>query len=262
MARNNYKAKWLAAINNSDRHPDDEHKELKENVDAVNALQINTTLQIKRIQHPMMEAARNATNLLSVMDEFSAVGALKFGPAHHMIDSKLGEMDMVLIARRLRDILKLAEGRIGMLSVAYEDACDKIEEIQNQTKSLKTFAGKTGDVLTELFIIGAKPTERERQDLEQLEFDGDYNRYNIGYEDRDDDWELTQLAENAVLRARTPRTNQHVEEDDEEDDSSDEDETTTKSGHRRADSAIALTHSRNRSAQIVPMNLADEMEFT
>jgi hypothetical protein len=333
MSKNNYKAKWLSAINNSGNTLADTYRVAEGDIEEINAAQVNATLTMSRIRNPLIEAAANAKALLNLMDECRQIGNHEFAETTLPLDGKLSKMDLVTIARRTRDVVKIATARIGLLSVALDDAYETITKYESSIATMKPFAEGTAKTMTELFIVGVDPSERELQDVEAAYANGsgEYMRFGETYEDADDsDWELTPLTSGSNLRekrvestangsasttkiddlryndevamlrnmtanklksaqqteramhdavkskyvgAQTDTLKEANEDNEDGPSDSDEDDETSdaedaaireKQNHQRHDSAIALIHTRNRSAQVVPTTqrtLADEMDL-
>jgi len=261
--RMNYKAKWLDAIKAKEENPVTRLEAFKVDAEQLSSFQVNTTLQVDKIRHPLVEGARNAANLLSTMDEFRDCGVISFEETCLPIDAKLGDMDMVTIARRLRDSLRLAEARIGILSVALRDTEERSREYVSELSTVKEMMQRSGEKITELFVIGPGPSEAEKSAADHMILSGeDYRRFGLGYEDHDDDaWDMLRLNKESILRTRRlAQLNELVtdaedgDDDDDEDEDDDEqtDDDTQNKKHARHDSAIALVHRRNRSASVMP----------
>jgi hypothetical protein len=279
MSKNNYKAKWLSAINNSSHTLSDTYQVAEQEITEANAAHVNTSLTLKRVRNPLTEAAANARVLLDLMDECRTIGDYEFAPTTLPIDGKLAMMDMITIARRVRDTLKLATARVGIMSVALDEAYETIRKYESTISTMKPFVEQTAVTVTELFVVGAGPTERELLDVERAYADGagEYMRFGETYDDLgDDEFELTPLVDGSTLRAprsellagvlmtSRPRQNFTDTESDEDDESEDDKGDSAASKHTRRDSAVVIAHQRNRSAQIIPTagrTLAQELDL-
>jgi len=140
-------------------------------------------------------------SLVELLDECRYVGGVDFGEAIHGIDARLGSMTMIVMARRMRDIMKLAEARIGILAAALDDRDKAIEDLRTQIESTHDPAEQLEKAAIEALYIGHGATHHEISDYtEANDSTGIYNRFGLAYDDLDDDWMTTQLTSRSVLR--------------------------------------------------------------
>jgi hypothetical protein len=236
----NYKAKWLAALSEKQTVPTQAAEANSRNVEQIQETSITATTQLRRLQSVMIEATRNAKSLAELMDECQSSAGIEFGLTSHSIDSKLGSMDLVIMARRLRDVIKLAEIRIGILTAATDNLAEANARLLHDTST----AGIQNSILqratVETLLIGNKPTDAEFEDYRDNNSGTRYARYNESYTDVDESYVVAQLSPGTQLRSKV-----FTDDNDELESDSDDGENN----HRQL-----VSHRRNRSAVIVPTN--------
>lgn len=196
-ARNNFKAKWLAALESDAARPVDSVQLVEKAVNGVSTTVTDASISLGQISHSAMEAASQAIRLSRTLSEFQTVSQIDFGDISHGIDEKLTKMPIPVMMRRVRDILKIAEMRIGILSVMAEEAGEAVKSMEQKVRSLGSEISPLQVKIVEHAWIGTSPTSSEFEDYKDKT--SDYHRYGIQYDDLDDDWFDTRLG-NATLR--------------------------------------------------------------
>jgi len=225
QSKTSYKAKWLASLSDKQETPIAQAASLIKGSDEIKNAQVNTVLQIQKVHGTLIQAAMCAKSLISVMDESSSTPGLDFGQVGHEIDSKITKLDSNLIARRLRDVIKLAEARIGVLSAIAENALEANTLMANELLVLRTSTNSLERAAVESFYIGSQPTRKELDDLGEDPSTA-HKRFGVVYDDLPDEW-LDSALPHASNGYRTRRETLEtlVNGDDEDDESGSESET-------------------------------------
>lgn len=241
-SRQNYKAKWLAALSEKQTLPTDDAAKIEK--DAINIREAHTTAttQLRRLQTVMFEGAHAATRLNRVMDECRNVAGVEFGECVHEVDGKLGSLDMVVIARRLRDTIKVAEMRIGILTAAVDNIMEANQRIFAEVDMMGSHATLLQQAAVETLLIGNNPSEREMEDYQEHKTGTRFIRHNLEYQDMDEGYIVTQLSPHTQIRAQLFEDTASIDESDESASNDSAEEFRER----------ALTHRRNRSAIVVP----------
>jgi len=185
--RDNYKAKWLASLPSGVQTATDTAHDAQSTANAVNHAQVNTAIELTKARNAMIEATRCARSLAELMDECREVGGTDFGETVHAIDSSIANMNITVMARRMRDVLKIAEFRIGYLTAVVEDQSSAISAMKAEIKSLHLPTVGLQKSTIETLIIGTNPTLGELDDLDDKYSSGEYHRYGLCYEPIDDE---------------------------------------------------------------------------
>lgn len=237
--RNNYKAKWLAALADGVAAPSENSKIVTDSLDSAFVAAADATSSLGKIQHSAMEAAAAAKRVMTVMDELSYIAGIDFGQAAHGIDSKLSTMPLPVMLRRIRDILKMCETRIGVLSISAEESHEHLLKSRERAKNLTKEVKPLQATIVSSAWIGTSPTESELEDFYDKKAEN-FHRHGIQYEDLDDDWFDTRVGNHTVLR----QSNRTVADSD---DDTSEDESAT-----RALTQVSRIKASNRTAALVP----------
>lgn len=240
----NYKQKWLAALENHRVEPVTHAANETLRASSVQTTGTDAAIVLRRINGRVGEMAGVAKSLVDEMDSHQSVAGLTFGEVGGEIDTKLARMPVDVAMRRLRDLLKLAEARIAMLTIHADDL--HIANT-NLTESLKKAANSSKNVeraLLEVAWIGPNPTANEIQDFNDASA-GEYHRDNLHYEDLDEEYVMTKLFSGTSLRTVARRTPDLTDDQGEDDSDTSSDEAEKKI--RSMPSPV-----RNRHARIVP----------
>lgn len=201
--KNNYKAKWLAALSDKKESPTEAASTAEETSRGIVNAHIGTTIELKRLQTTMIDAAANARRLVSLLDEAKTCAGIEFGEAIHTIDGKLTQMDLITMARRFRDIFKIAEARIGFLSAACENLEEANGKLHLEISTTSASGLKLQNSTLETLVIGVSPTRSELEDFSDSERKGRRSvRFGCSYDDLDADWMDTQLTSTSMLSER------------------------------------------------------------
>jgi hypothetical protein len=188
--RANYKAKWLAAAGKGDGVQSEEIKPLIEATDNIVGAEVQAAVGLRKLSNTLIEAISEAKGLVNLMDEGADIGALHFAETKKSIDLKLSEHDLNIMARRLRDILKLAGARIGILTEAYEDSYNAVVKIKEAHRSVSSQSELLQSTVANTLLIGNNATGEEFTEyLRTTRAGQDYKRHKLDYEDLDSDWE-------------------------------------------------------------------------
>jgi hypothetical protein len=210
--RDNYKAKLEAALK-SGRTANEVSKSATTIIENAVDTTAGTTLELSKLQHVMLEAASTAKNLLELMECSRQIGEVSFPTIATAIDGRLNEMSMVVIARRVRDALKLAEARIGILSAAYENSYEAQINLEQNIKTVETSAQHIQKVAINSLFIGPHATANEVEDM-LSSTSAPRSRFGLTYEDLDDEWISTRLVDGAVLIEQTSDSSEEDSGDD------------------------------------------------
>lgn len=214
--KSNYKAKWLAALAENQTTPSQSAEAASTQVTKIMNGQIGTSVEMKRLQSTMMEAASSAKKLVSLLDETSVCAGIDFGETVHHVDSKLSHLNLQIMARRFRDLFRIAEARIGFLSAACDDHETANAQLLMEITTMEVSSRQLQATTVESLVIGSSPTRAEMEDFSDSERSGRrMTRFGITYDDLEHDWMETKLTRNAALREHTT------------DESSDESDTET-----------------------------------
>lgn len=243
--RNNYKAKWLAAVRDAGNDITDRAAEAPIISETVVNTEVTAHVELQKLQGITYETAAIAKSLAVLMTENRKVAGVDYGEVDHFIDAKLNKMPLYVVMRRIRDILKHAEFRVGMLTVA----CDELNEagqtlatelhaVQIQSQSLQRSTLNT-------LLIGPNATREEMDEYADVQKEHKrYNRYGLSYSDLSDD-----VFENFGMHAnhRNQALSDTADNESVDDSDSDNDRqivTTQRNknfrlNHQRDDSAVA-----------------------
>lgn len=236
--KNNYKTKWLQAL-------EEARGDVVNTADVKVALVQDTSreatdaaLALKQTRSMVNELAHVCEAVVDECDESRHVGGLEFCETRHAVDLQLPKMSTIVALRRVRDVLRIAEARIAILSLHCEDQYLSIKKYESTVDSLLTTKSQINRTLLETHYIGRSPTESELEDYN--DDSSSFARFGIKYEDVDDEWIDNMLTKNTVLRTKAP-----IADDSDEDDADDVDPED------KADMALAQ-FSRNRKATVQP----------
>jgi hypothetical protein len=210
--RNNYKAKWLAALADDVETPSVNAANLSKGLVTVKNVDADTALSLNKIKEGAIEAAGVAKRVLELMDEESTVAGVNFGVCGVSVDNKLAQLPVPIILRRLRDTLKIAEARIGMLSVAATEYYKAHQKLELEIRQVQEHQSHLHRALLETSYIGARPSTADMEDYQDARA-GEYARFGLAYEDLEDDW-----LDNALNENRTRKGTQSDESSDSDND--------------------------------------------
>lgn len=241
--RGNYKAKWLAALGQLEE-PDTVSVESRNKLRDGTLVATDAALEFRKIQTVTFEAAKAGKALVETLDEFQKVAGLDFGETLHEIDGKIGKMPVPILIRRLRDLLRIANMRIGLLSTAAIENHKVVIQLRDAIAACSPNTTTLDRTLKEVAWIGPQPSQSELEDF--VATNGNFARDELVYNDLDEDWFDTRLGNVAKLRIRTSD-----ESDDGEENTDSEDEPEVNALVRNENAR----HKRNRSAQVIPTEL-------
>lgn len=238
MAKHNYKQKWLDALEGQRKDPK-QSAEAHLHTLAENGLaQTNLNLTLQRISSVTGEVAHVARSLGSCFDETKNVAGLNFGEFVSEIDNKISTLPIHTVLRRVRDVMRVAEMRIGVISARCEELYEANEQYEARLDSLKTSNGLAMRTLMATEWVGPNPTRDEIDEFTTLK-EGHYKRGGLDYEDLDDAWFERNLFADAVLRVPALMSDADA---DSGDDSQEE-------------AVRAMSVTKNRRAQVVPRSV-------
>lgn len=212
--------------------------------------QSNLNLTLQKISSVTGEVASTARSLGQCFDDTRNVAGLNFGEFVSEIDSKINSMPVHTVLRRVRDVMKVAEMRIGVLTARCEELYDVNNMYETKLNNLVTSTNTAKRTLMNVDFVGPNPSPHEIDDFTSAPT-GEYGRFGLKYEDLDDQWIEQNLFHDAVLK--TPGLVRDEEEDSDAD--SDIMEAQVK----------AMTVQANRRAHVVPRSpthkLADHSDL-
>jgi hypothetical protein len=185
----NYKAKWLKAINEEGGAETERNIDRIKNRDAVIGAQASASLSIHQAGNALREAASKASSVIKTMDTYKKIGRLTFAETSSQIDLRLSHMDMTVMARRLRDALMLAEMRIGILSEAYNDSTTALIKLEEKDEAVsRQLEALNSSYMTNL-AIGINPTDEEVARYISTHGKAGFKRFNMEYEGLEENWD-------------------------------------------------------------------------
>jgi len=246
MANRNFKQKWLDALAQQGQTPGERALEVKAKAGFVSTTNTDAALALRKISSSLAEVSLAATSLVAEMDSHMVVAGLEFGEIQSEIDAKLTKLPADIAMRRIRDLIKVVEARLGVLHAHAHDL-----HISNEilTEGIEKAHGSRKNVTRALYDVawvGDSATQEEIEDFNDAHA-GEYHRDGLVYEDMDEEYIMTKLFAKTSLRTvRTQLDNSDDEGDDEDNYSaeSDPEDVTEKQ--------LMQLASRNRRAQIVP----------
>lgn len=185
--RNNYKAKWLAALKSDVETPSVSTAAVAKGLQTIRSIDSDTASAVNKIREAAIEAAVVARRVLELMDSEANVAGVDFGKVGVAIDSKLALMPVPIILRRLRDTLKIAEARIGILSVSANEYYTAHQKIVTEVDIVQSNQEHLQRALLETSYIGARPTTSDLEDYKDNKA-SDFTRFGLNYTDLPEDW--------------------------------------------------------------------------
>jgi len=183
--RDNYKAKWLAAIDPKSTLLEDISVDGGQTVDNVTSTHASLIADIRALHDTLIQGGNAAKSLCEVMDEFRLLGTIDFKEIQHNIDAKISTMPSKIIARRLRDVLRASQERIGLLSIMCMEQQDTIESLTSSMSILRHGTAKLQTTAINTLFIGQRATRDELEDYIKCPTKprrgSEYNEY-------DEDW--------------------------------------------------------------------------
>lgn len=161
--KDNYKAKWMAALEAGQKTGAEVASVAEAYIESAVGTQFGVTEQLSALHQTLIEAGVAAKSTCDLMDECRDIGHLCFKEVQHGIDPRISEMPSKIIARRLRDVLRLAEERIGILTSICEDQYEALGRIGGQMNLMNIQNDKTQRAAFNTLYLGraAKPNEIE-----------------------------------------------------------------------------------------------------
>jgi hypothetical protein len=162
--KDNYKAKWLAALAAHVQTPTQEAENLEKRIEVIDSTQFNAHRELEALHDVLIECAQQARGGCELLDHTRDVGTLMFKEAIHDIDGRISKMPSRVIARRVRDVLKLLEERVGIQFAIIDNQRTAIGSMTQKLSELEISNRKLQrSVLTGL-ILGQNPTANEMED--------------------------------------------------------------------------------------------------
>lgn len=196
----NYKQKWLSALERARNDiQDDTDLRVSKAADASREVS-DAVLSLNQARGMISQLTMHCQSLVSEFDESRSVGGLEFAEISHEVDTKLNKLPLHIALRRVRDILKLAEGRVAILSIQCEDLYIANQKYIDTLDKTVRDKDRLHRALIETCYIGDKPTEAELEDFNDTP--NDFKRYGLHYADLDENWEDTMLTQGTILREK------------------------------------------------------------
>lgn len=233
-ARNNYKAKWLAALKESEQTPTERSSNIENTSQSIVNTSANASISINKIQHAAMETAAQAKKTIQTLVDHRITAGIDFGDVTHGIDNKLSSMPIPIMMRRIRDILLMCEMRIGILSISADESHRELVRSHERVTSLQRSLEPLQSSITNAAWIGVNPTASEFEDF-QASGTNEYHRYGIEYEDLTEDWFDMQITADYTLRQKGV-----------------EDPSSSKNKQGNSRNERAIVPRENRTAAVIP----------
>jgi hypothetical protein len=163
--RDNYKAKWLAALADGQQTPSELADVVENKLDSIEGSEFKATRELSLLHQTLIEGGKQAVSLCDMMDECRDMNMIMFKEITHGIDSKISQMPSKVLARRMRDVLMLAEERIGYLSTMCENLQDSVTKMSNKVDVLEVCNRKLQMTTISDLIIGGRPTKSQMEDF-------------------------------------------------------------------------------------------------
>jgi len=221
----NYKEKWLKELR---KRGADASETIKKDLDQANVIigtQASTAIALAELGNLARDLASLSRTVIQELDETSKIGDLEFSQVGSEIDFKLRDMDAKTMLRRARDTIRILNGRLGIITVAYEQSHDAVSKLRLRQQEVSA----NNELLSREYLtnlaIGVSPDEDEIEEFVRANGRKDsYVRFGTKYADLQRDWE------------------DHIlESSDEEEEDDDEIEDTGVSSLPKSDSAVVLS---------------------
>jgi len=165
--RNNYKTKWLASLADHASTAGTLVQELEGKLDTVDHTQFSATRELVKVHEALIECGKTATDLCDLMDETRICGDISFKTITHPIDGKLSTMPSKVLVTRVKDVLRIADERIGLLSSICESYHDAMTRVNMKVCSLEVSNRKLQGTVLKSLVIGQNPTVSELEDYSE-----------------------------------------------------------------------------------------------
>lgn len=162
--RMNYKAKWLASLEGRASAPGEVATVLEQKLETVDNTQFSAVRELASLHTALQECGATAVDLCEMMDASRDVGQVTFKEVVHGIDTKLSTMPSKVLARRVRDVLRIADERIGILTSICESNFEAITRMSHRADVLEIGNRKLQYSVLNSLVIGKNPTPNEMED--------------------------------------------------------------------------------------------------
>lgn len=252
MSHRNYKQKYLEALAAHRVGPIDQVDSLRHKVEGLTASNTDAALALRKVSSAMGEVNIAARSLLSEMDDHKHVAGLEFGVVAAEIDANLTRMPADIALRRVRDMLKIAEARIGMLTIQADDLYIANRTLTQSVERVESSRLSVTRALYETSWIGASPTKEEIEDFNDAPA-GEYHRDGLVYNDDADDFIATRLLKSSTARTGIITPSKDMDNNADGDESSSDEETgkvtsnmTLIARQRASNAAVAQIRQRSK----------------
>jgi len=217
--KNNYKAKWLAAARDAGNDVLEHAEKAPQVSETIISADVTAHVELNKVQVTAYEMAAVAKTLTNLMNETKVTAGVNYGEIDHAIDSKLSKMPLNVILRRVRDVMKHAEFRIGMLSIACDELTEAGSTLARELRSVQVQSQFLQKTTVDALIVGPQATSSELDDYGDLtRMNKRYHRYGLQYSDLNED-----IFENFGMHANHRQQVANPPLDDESGDDSDSD---------------------------------------
>jgi hypothetical protein len=203
--RDSYKTKWLEALNSSPNEHKNKLAELENSSDQASAIKSNVTLTLTKVHGTMMQAAHSAQILIQTLDEQRFCKDVEFASIASEIDDNLFQLDLNTMARRFRDLYKIATERISLLDAALQIEIDTVNKYERQFQKQESSQHVLQRAAIESLYIGLKPTDNELEDYGSDGFGTENTRFKTKYLDLSDDFSIVKsVSDKTAARTKSP----------------------------------------------------------
>lgn len=210
--RHNFKAKWLEAKGTDASEYATDIGNATAQTDSIVASEGDVAMTLQRVHSTMMSTSLAAKELIDVLDDHIECAGIQFSPVGHIIDDSLNKLDLNTMARRFRDLYKIALMRVGLLSVALEEEHATSARFKRDLKKLSHSQMVLQRSAVESLYIGVNPTSNEIEDYPTKERSATDTRLNHQYYDLPDDFNIIRSESNGTNKVESqPVENTEVE---------------------------------------------------
>jgi hypothetical protein len=157
----NYKSKWLAALHDAQLTPTEAATQAEVKIESVEGTQLSAGRELAQLHQVLIEGGLQAVSLCDYLDETRVNNQLTFAPIIHGIDAHIGKMPSKIIARRIRDVLRLAEERIGILTAMYESSVEAVDRLTMRIDTMEIGNRHLQSNVLNSMLIGKGATPNE-----------------------------------------------------------------------------------------------------
>jgi hypothetical protein len=153
----------------------------------------------------MMQAAHSAQILIQTLDQQRFCKDVEFASIASEIDENLFQLDLNTMARRFRDLYKIATERISLLDAALQIEIETVSKYERQFQKQESSQHVLQRAAIESLYIGLKPTDNELEDYGNDGFGIENTRFKTKYLDLSDDFNIVKsVSDKITTRTKSP----------------------------------------------------------